>query len=330
MKKINNFLQLVMISGFVIVVVSVLFAYLNDKGIVKINFLNSKKFLLVILILCTIVMVAAFSQCIFLVIERTKKGYHNFKYCDDDLFAEIDNYTYCYSGNNQYYINLIRIINLYYRKNGEVDKLVKNNQVERLFLRKDFLDNQINMYEEITNLCYSVIISLIIALIGGALTNTNFIVALFAFFCIVGSIFVPFFLRYADRGQGGIYLNQIYKYEIFKLDEKILDLQKALTISNENEKYIHTRQVILKELIRLRKKYKKNKTEIINDISKVEGVDLCLKDRRKICDKEYKINGEKIYIAYRKDSDTNKDFANESFKSIYDILEKYELIDCKK
>ena len=47
-----------------------------------------------------------------------------------------------------------------------------------------------------------------------------------------------------------------------------LKLQNTLEISNENEKYIYTQHVALKELVHMKNKNRKNKT-IIDDINQL-------------------------------------------------------------
>lgn len=49
--------------------------------------------------------------------------------CDDELFSLIDQSKKCYIKNE----------NFYYQKDGKVDELVSNKQIERLFAREDFL-----------------------------------------------------------------------------------------------------------------------------------------------------------------------------------------------
>lgn len=71
----------------------------------------------------------------FLVI---KYGIHNIRTGDDILFEEIDKYKECWESGRGNYIRQIKIINLYYQKNGKVDELVTNQEFERLFARESF------------------------------------------------------------------------------------------------------------------------------------------------------------------------------------------------
>lgn len=331
MKKTQKMLRIFAFTAFFIAMISAIFVYLNEKKIVEIQFIDIKKIALGAIILCCLVLVEEFVQIIFVGVGVIKKGYHNIKYCDDELFAEIDKYVYCYKESNIYYINLIRIINLYYSEEGPVDKLVKDDQLERLLLRSDFLNKQKNLYDELITLFNSFAISLIVALLGESLTDNNAIITFVAAFVMVSSFFAIFFIKYVYRGQGGNCLNQIYEYEIVKLEEKISNLQKTLIISNENEKYIYTQQVALKELVKKKnkdKKYKKDKT-LIEDIDNLSNVDLCIKENDNIYDKKLHINNQEVYLAYKKSEDCNlkETFANDSFEKVYNILSKYELID---
>ena len=58
--------------------------------------------------------------------------------CDDELFSLIDQSKKCYIKNE----------NFYYQKDGKVDELVSNKQIERLFAREDFLLKQKNLYND--------------------------------------------------------------------------------------------------------------------------------------------------------------------------------------
>lgn len=67
----------------------------------------------------------------------------------------------CLHENNQYYIEQIRVINLYYSKNGKIDKLVKNGRVDKLYARADFLSNRIALFDEWTTCFCSLAISVV-------------------------------------------------------------------------------------------------------------------------------------------------------------------------
>ena len=136
MKRTQKILRIFAIAAFFIAVICAIFIYLNEKKIVEIHFIDIQKIGLGEIILCFLVLIEELVQIIFVGVGVIRKGYHNIKYCGDKLFAEIDKYMYCYKESNLYYVNLIRIINLYYRKEGPVDQLVKDDQIERLINQK--------------------------------------------------------------------------------------------------------------------------------------------------------------------------------------------------
>ena len=322
MGKIQRGLRISAIVEFFIAVVCTIILYLNKKQRINIQFLNIKEIALLAITLCLLVIIEEIILFVFAGVKIVKKGYHNVNYCDDELFAEIDKYTYCYKESNLYYINLIRIINLYYREGGPIDKLEKENQLEKLLLRNDFLHKQKNLFEDVINLFNSFAISIIVALLGEELTDGSGLVKLVAMIFIIGSFFVIVFAKYVYRGQGGICLNQVYEYEISKLEEKISKLENKLIISNDNEKYIYTQYVALKELVSKKnkdRKYKKNKA-ILED--KAEN----------IYDRKLYVNEKEIYLAYKKNNEEcmEETLANEEFEKLYKILSKYKMIDEKK
>ena len=68
-------------------------------------------------------------------------GLHNIRYCDVELFDKMDSCNKSNRKNNVYYLNQIRMIDIYY-KHGKVDNLVKENELETLLKRKDFLEKK--------------------------------------------------------------------------------------------------------------------------------------------------------------------------------------------
>ena len=347
MGKIQRGLRISAIVEFFIAVVCTIILYLNKKQRINIQFLNIKEIALLAITLCLLVIIEEIILFVFAGVKIVKKGYHNVNYCDDELFAEIDKYTYCYKESNLYYINLIRIINLYYREGGPIDKLEKENQLEKLLLRNDFLHKQKNLFEDVINLFIYVFfiiiryykfnsfaISIIVALLGEELTDGSGLVKLVAMIFIIGSFFVIVFAKYVYRGQGGICLNQVYEYEISKLEEKISKLENKLIISNDNEKYIYTQYVALKELVSKKnkdRKYKKNKA-ILEDIDELSKIDLCMEKAENIYDRKLYVNEKEIYLAYKKNNEEcmEETLANEEFEKLYKILSKYKMIDEKK
>lgn len=334
MEKIQRGLRISAIVEFFIAVVCTIILYLNKKQRINIQFFNIKEIALLAITLCLLVIIEEIILFVFAGVKIVKKGYHNVNYCADELFAEIDKYTYCYKESNLYYINLIRIINLYYREGGPIDKLEKENQIEKLLLRNDFLHKQKNLFEDVINLFNSFAISIIVALLGGELTDDSGLVKLVAMIFIIGSFFVIVFAKYVYRGQGGICLNQVYEYEISKLEEKISKLENKLIISNDNEKYIYTQYVALKELVSKKnkdRKYKKNKA-ILEDIDELSKIDLCIEKAENIYDRKLYVNEKEIYLAYKKNNEEcmEETLANEEFEKLYKILSKYKMIDEKK
>lgn len=104
------------------------------------------------------------SLFIFLVISAffvIKRGTHNIRECDDELFKKIDQYRKCWGESKYHYIKQIQIINLYYKENGKVDELVKKREVDRLYKRADFLSIQNSLFDYMVNSLNSLIISIV-------------------------------------------------------------------------------------------------------------------------------------------------------------------------
>lgn len=263
-------------------------------------------------------------------IKNCKKGYHNLKYCDDKLFSEIDKFIYCYNVSNVYYTNIMRIINSYYKEDGKVAQLVKDKQIEALLLRKDFLCNQVNLYSEVKNLVDSSTISLVMGIIGGSIiSGKTFIASIITVIIIITFLLGTLLCIYINRGQNGVCLIQIYEYEISKLDKKIKECEMKLSMSEYDEKYIETYQIALKALVKLKNKDKKAKVSS-KDINDLSELDLCIGNKTKVYNKIYHINNKEIYLAYKKETGCAEEkFAKKEFKKLFDILNKYNLINEK-
>ena len=69
-----------------------------------------------IFLLIAVAMIVYFVICGILIMKR---GIHNIKKCDDEIFRKIDQYKKCWGEDKHYYIKQIQIINLYYEEGGK-------------------------------------------------------------------------------------------------------------------------------------------------------------------------------------------------------------------
>lgn len=277
------------------------------------------------------------SLFIFLVISAffvIKRGTHNIRECDDELFKKIDQYRKCWGESKYHYIKQIQIINLYYKENGKVDELVKKREVDRLYKRADFLSIQNSLFDYMVNSLNSLIISIVASYVFQIVEDKNGILTFLGMIVILVIIFALIMLRYVEKGQAGSYRYYIDEYEKDLLLKKINTLENELKISDADERILETKQVAINELIRIREKKrgKNEKKKIEADIRQVNELDLCLSDYRNYCVREIYINETKCCIVYKKEQGKENNYigernlANEQYALLYNILKKNDII----
>lgn len=268
---------------------------------------------------------------IFLLI---KNGLHNVKICDDELFEIIDMYKKSWKESNASYKKQIQIINLYYAPAGKVDELVDKNQIERLYKRMDFLIKNRNLFDDYAVCFSSLLISIIASFINQIVSYNNLFEIIVGVIIIMVSFFAAILFKYAERGNAGSYKHLIDEYERKCLQNKIDEVEKKLIINNEDEKMLTTKQYIINELIKRRKKAKrKNKEEIENDIMCVEKLNLCLYDYSDTYINKFKLGDNEIFLAYDLEKGKENNYVGklnlktQDFLNLYAMIEKYNLVN---
>ena len=188
-----------------------------------------------IFLLIAVAMIVYFVICGILIMKR---GIHNIKKCDDEIFRKIDQYKKCWGEDKHYYIKQIQIINLYYEEGGKVDELVKNKEIERLYARADFLLIQNSLFDNLITCFYSLVISVIASFVCQMMECESVLLMFVWMVTILLSFFGIILSRYAEKGQAGSYRYYIDEYERDLLLQKITDLEKELTITGDDEQIL--------------------------------------------------------------------------------------------
>lgn len=268
-----------------------------------------------------VIPLAAIVRAIVLV----KHGFHNLRKCDDKLFENID----CYSVKSRAdYLAKIGVINYYYQENGEIDKLIEDQEIDRLYARKDFLSVRYNLFGELTTYFYSLVISIIASFFYDLVDLQDAWQVAINVGIIVIAFFVVILLKYVKRGQDGSFAYQIEEFELRLLEEKIKKLENKLTISADEEKIIKTRQYAISALQKLYVKAirKKTKSAIKNDIETLRNLQLGLDGCTDYELREVTFGGYVGHIAYvMDDSVPDNTFVNDDFNTLYRTLCKYFL-----
>ena len=284
-----------------------------------------------IFLLIAVAMIVYFIICGILIMKR---GICNIKKCDDKLFKKIDQYKKCWDEDKHYYIKQIQIINLYYKKGGKVDELVKNEEIERLYARADFLLIQNSLFDNLITCFYSLFISVIASFVCQMMECESVVLMLVWMITLVISFFGIILLRYAEKGQAGSYRYYIDEYERGLLLQKITDLEKELMITGDDEQILETKQIVINELIRIRqkKKLKKQKEKLETDIKQVEQLDLCIGDYNTCYIQKIYINGVVGCLVYDREKGKENNYIgelnliNQEYSILYQILNRYNII----
>ena len=332
MGKWKKCYQIVFLIDIITVIVgaSVIFAYKNNY--LPVEMLEPIK--IIIIGINVLIITVAFVCFVIYIIFRMKKAIHNINNCDDVLFEKIDQYRKCWNEGNDFYIKQIQIINLYYKKGGKVDKLVENKEIERLYARADFLSNSTSLYNDLITCFYSLAISFISSLFFQIIGIKNQVIVLLSGAMMVFAFFAIVLLRYDKKGLNGSYIHYINEYERMLLLPKITGLEKKIMITDDDEQILETKQVVINELIciRKKKKMKKEKEELEMDIKSVERLDLCIGKYDTCYIREIYINGVVGCLVYDREKGKENNYIgelnliNQEYSKLYQILNKYNLI----
>lgn len=277
---------------------------------------------------CIVVILGLMGPCIWKVSAWVKKGIHNIGSCDDEVFDYIDKFKYMWKEIERTNIELIQMINWHYKENGIVDQIAANNEIHRLYKRKDFLLKSSNFFEEAIKLFCSVVLSILTSFLLNAI-NAQFSASCFILIIVVVGIIAVFVLRYAERGQMGSYIFLVEEYELSLLSQKIEAYEKSLQLTDEDAKVLRGKQKVIEMLLEKHKKVKRKEiSRLENDLITLEELNLCLGDYSDCDLKEIDLNEGKIYLVYDKGKETigYENLKNDNYAVFLSILVRNEII----
>lgn len=284
--------------------------------------------LLLLVFFVIVILCLGFAYCI----REAHKGSINVKKCLDPFWDGIDACKKGARKTNDSYLEQIGMINLYYRKDGKVDQLIKDDALDCLYMRLDFLNNSINFYNDVITLANSLFISLLASLVFTVMGNENIsaATAIFEFLGIWILFFVLVFGRYRNAGQGGSYRYLVYEYERKCLVEKIGKFCDNLKKDELFEIYGKTKSVVIDALEKKKCRLFWKKHELDETIAEIEKLDLSIAVNEPFEKREVCINEDKIYLIYAKKMDdevVNEEdaFISEDYRKLHNILKDNDL-----
>lgn len=280
--------------------------------------------------------------------KKIKYSFYNINHCGIECFEKIDALkSFWNNDKSNNYKRQISYINYCYSKDGPVGKLIDEGNLADLYIRKDFLNSQMNFSSEIFEWALGSFSTIVFSLFLNDSTINQFIInnPILKDFRLIFVYIIPlilyFFyiicLRYGEKKEFKSYKKFVNEYELKLLDKAMESIYNKCEMKCEDENLLFTQQYVLKYLINLHGKFFtgiNKKKEIEADIDCVENLNLFVDDYSNFKIKEYdfidtkkvdeRINLKKIYILYKKDND--KKFANEDFKKLFDIITKNNII----
>ena len=326
----KRFLDISIIAFVIVYIVNIILKYNICHFSAQTNQNIEAIFNLIIIFYAVAIIICIIRYVIILI----KRGIHNIKKCDDELFNKIDQYKECWREDEDFYIKQIQIINLYYKKGGKVDELVNNQEIERLFARADFLLNNNSLFDNLINCFNSLVFSFVAIFVGQMMASNGVLPSFVWLFTILFFFFVLVFFRYAEKGQAGSYRYYLDDYERSLLLEKIKNLENEIIITDKDEKILEMKQVVIHELIRLRgiRKFKKQKKQLEIDIKQVQKLNLFVEEYDEYHIENICINGSAGYLLYDQEKGKENNYIGENhlinrdYSILYQILKRYDLI----
>lgn len=251
-----------------------------------------------------------------------KNSFHNVRCSDDVVFSCIDN---CKIENSDDYKHKISMINWCYKENLDVQKIINNKEIERLYARQDYLKVRINLFDDFTTCYYSLIISVLVSFfcrfedVSESKTTFNIFALAICFFVVV-------ILKYAKKGQDGSYVYQVDKFELRLLEAEIMRVENDLEMGAFKGKVKAGINSLIKELERKRKfeKYIKKDIEILKKMREADFTTL----QFDLVGISLRNSEEKIYLDCNENNETGLfNFGSKVFLELYCIAYKYDMLD---
>ena len=310
MKKLNKINMGILIAAVLINIISIL--------VYAVNKTNKEYHLMVF---SGTFFLAGLLMILFPFIYEGIAGYHNFQNCDDSEFDVIDKMIFFSSHTNKGCLDVITLMNRQYSDNGIVAQMVKNREVKRLYTRKDFLKNRINLFPGASRIILSVLTAILTKVLMDYL-NWGYPSGVFASMIAVALFTFIVLGRYCERGVFGSFYHELYQYELTLLEDKIFDLKKNMEPNQYADKVSYLKitaiQVSHKKLKFPRKR---------DDVCTIKELELALSPLDTYQWKNCLIGKQKASIPYKKNTKTGTlELPNENYQVLIEILEKHNLI----
>lgn len=339
MNKIEKMLRVTVRYGTLILLGVLLVIFIVQKGIFHLT-----KGLLYYINIWAILIMVCYSGLVLLIViwvivNGIRKGWHHIKHCDIPIYEELDTYRKNYGNQQNAIKSSIEMINLYYKKNGKVDKeFVKKLDLQSLYIRYDFLEKDFNLCEDIKVVAVTLGLSVTYSILQIGINKSFFssaeestVGSILTILSIICVILILIFER-TFQGQFNSFFHYVSKYEMELLNKKINKVESKIKIREEQEAVKKMQYWLMNSLYKYKDKKVKKKNEkmkIEKDIREIANLDLCKNVPKHTVMIPVDKDGEYKYYYMEKFSgpeiDSDVVFKSDQYK-YYKIYSKYKTI----
>lgn len=289
---------------------------------ISIIFTTTSILFLVVLILTAVIQVVYWFQAAF----SHLSGYQGAK-----CFENIDFLNRNFGESNEYYRSKLRKINKIYQNDSELQQIVDSTDLESLYARKAYLENQLDLFNNTIQPVGSFVLSFLAAIVEKT-TGKDIVFEVICGIIVMVFLCMVILVKYIGKGRGGSYTYNIHEYELELLNEKIHLVNKKLQADEEIEKVLELRQTVVNVLADIYKsrrkkiKYKLKKKSIDNMVRTLfESPLLEFGDKESLIWGKIKIYGKECFFPVTIE---NGQYIciNESYKAVKDIVDKVSVI----
>lgn len=261
-----------------------------------------------------------------------KKAYsHLSQYKGAKCFENIDFLNRNIGECNEYYRSRIREINHIYKYDTELQNMVEKADLETLYARKAYLENQLDFFDNIMQIMTALGVSILVAIIDESIRKNIILEILLGIFVVI-CLCVLMIAKYIGKGRGDSYTYNMHQYELRLLNQKIYFVNEKLCANEEIVKTLEMRQAIVNVLAeiygsrRKRKKYKLKKKAIDNMVQTLYKLPLLeIGDKTHPIWAKIKIYKGEYFFPVRIENGEYICF-NENYQKVYEVLQKIVIV----
>lgn len=244
-----------------------------------------------------------------------------------EYFCPLDDLIKHWGEPNTFYVKCVGGIRWFY-SSSKMQEMIKSKRLDILYDRRAELNNRLSVEKEFggtiqgimgTAACsvFSMISQGISEYKGGLMSQ---IVMIFGVFVILTIIFAVGYREKIMRALDGSFVYELYVFELKLLDEKIVEIENTIDITEEEFHLERTRRILMDTIIKKRRFLKSNE-EYDSDLKTLQDLEITYNGKMGIMtNKEVGVEFPGKTIEQREKVLVQ----NQNLRTFYDLLQKYE------